>query len=60
MSAHLNLKGLIEPAKEIEKLEKKKAALKATIDKLKKLNQVKGKSFFSTFFLEIIAALSLI
>jgi len=41
VSAHLNLKGLIEPAKEIEKLEKKKAALKATIDKLKKLNQVK-------------------
>ena len=36
LSAHLLLKGLIEPAKEVEKLEKKKTALATTIEKLKK------------------------
>jgi len=37
VSAHLNLKGLIDPTKEIEKLEKKKSTLNAQIEKLKKL-----------------------
>eukprot|EP00088_Acartia_fossae_P071292 TRINITY_DN975_c0_g1_i12.p1 TRINITY_DN975_c0_g1~~TRINITY_DN975_c0_g1_i12.p1 ORF type:complete len:1148 (-),score=390.12 TRINITY_DN975_c0_g1_i12:331-3774(-) len=41
VSAHLNLKGLIDPSKEKEKLEKKKVALVAQIDKLKKLTEVK-------------------
>ena len=42
MSAHLNLKGLVDPAKEKEKLEKKKVTLEAQVDKLKKLTAVKG------------------
>ena len=45
VSAHLNLKGLIDPSKEKEKLEKKKVALVAQIDKLKKLTEVKGNFF---------------
>ena len=42
VSAHLNLKGLIDPAKEIEKLEKKKSTLNSQIDKLMKLCSIKG------------------
>ena len=42
VSAHLNLKGLVDPAKEKEKLEKKKVTLEAQVDKLKKLTAVKG------------------
>ena len=34
------LKGLIDPAKEVEKLNKKKAALQGTVDKLKKAMEV--------------------
>merc|ERR1711988_1345708 len=36
VSVHLMLKGPIEPGKEVEKLEKKRAALMSSIDKLKK------------------------
>jgi len=43
VSAHLNLRGLIDPTKEVEKLEKKKSALLTTIQKLKKLNLNDGK-----------------
>jgi len=41
VSVHLMLKGLIEPGKEVEKLEKKRAALMSSIDKLKKAALVK-------------------
>jgi len=41
VSAHLNLKGLIDPVKEIEKLEKKRSNLNTQIDKLKKLTAIK-------------------
>jgi len=40
ISAHLVLKGLIDPAKEMEKLGKKRAALEQTVGKLKKAVQV--------------------
>ena len=36
------LKGLIDPSKEVEKLNKKKAALQQTVEKLKKAMEVKG------------------
>merc|ERR1712051_470142 len=36
VSVHLMLKGLIDPGKEVEKLEKKRAALMSQIEKLKK------------------------
>ena len=42
ISAHLVLKGLIDPAKEIEKLGKKRTALEQTVGKLKKAVQVTG------------------
>ena len=35
------LKGLIDPVKEVEKLNKKKTALQGTVDKLKKAIEVK-------------------
>ena len=35
------LKGLIDPTKEVEKLNKKKSALQQTVDKLKKAMEVK-------------------
>ena len=35
------LKGLIDPVKEVEKLNKKKAALEGTVDKLKKAIEIK-------------------
>ena len=35
------LKGLIDPVKEVEKLNKKKTALQGTVDKLKKAMEVK-------------------
>jgi len=38
--AHLMLKGLIDPAKEVEKLNKKKAALQQTVEKLQKAMEV--------------------
>ena len=41
VAAHLMLKGLIDPAKEVEKLNKKKTALQGTVDKLKKAMEVK-------------------
>ena len=41
ISAHLMLKGLIDPSKEVEKLNKKKATLQQTVDKLKKAMEVK-------------------
>jgi len=41
ISAHLMLKGLIDPSKEVEKLNKKKAALQQTVEKLKKAMEVK-------------------
>ena len=41
-SAHLGLKGLIEPTKEVEKLTKKRAALEAQKDKLIKAAKVAG------------------
>ena len=40
------LKGLIDPAKEVEKLNKKKAALQQTVEKLQKV----FKKYFSTAF----------
>jgi len=40
ITAHLVLKGLVDPAKEIEKLNKKKAALLQTVEKLLKASQV--------------------
>ena len=45
ISAHLMLKGLIDPSKEVEKLNKKKAALQQTVEKLKKAMEVKGEDF---------------
>merc|ERR1712080_388360 len=36
VSAHLVLRGLIDPSKEVEKLEKKRSALLTQIEKLKK------------------------
>ena len=42
VAAHLVLKGLIDPAKEKEKLEKKQAALRQQLDKLNKSTQIKG------------------
>jgi len=41
VSAHLKLKGLIDPSKEIEKLNKKKTLLQQTVEKLKKAMEVK-------------------
>jgi len=41
VSAHLNLRGHIDPSKEMEKLDKKKLTLNSQIDKLKKLTEVK-------------------
>ena len=41
VSAHLMLKGLIDPAKEVEKLNKKKAALQQSVEKLKKAMEIK-------------------
>jgi len=41
VAAHLMLKGLIDPVKEVEKLNKKKTALQGTVDKLKKAIEVK-------------------
>jgi len=41
VSVHLMLKGLIDPGKEVEKLEKKRTALLSQIDKLKKAALVK-------------------
>eukprot|EP00088_Acartia_fossae_P003005 TRINITY_DN11252_c0_g1_i1.p1 TRINITY_DN11252_c0_g1~~TRINITY_DN11252_c0_g1_i1.p1 ORF type:complete len:641 (+),score=87.25 TRINITY_DN11252_c0_g1_i1:1-1923(+) len=41
VSAHLNLKGLIDPSKEVDKLEKKKAVLLQQIEKLNSLNTAK-------------------
>ena len=46
ISAHLMLKGLIDPSKEVEKLNKKKAALQQTVEKLKKAMEVKGDEYF--------------
>jgi len=40
ITAHLMLKGLVDPKKEIEKLTKKKTALQMTIEKLEKAVQV--------------------
>merc|ERR1711890_66709 len=40
VAAHLVLKGLIDPAKEVEKLEKKRAALRLQLEKLQKAVQV--------------------
>ena len=40
------LKGLIDPSKEVEKLNKKKAALQQTVEKLKKAMEVKGDEYF--------------
>ena len=42
VSAHLLLKGLIDPVKEVEKLEKRRSALLVSIDKLRKAAEVKG------------------
>jgi hypothetical protein len=42
VSVHLMLRGLIDPAKEVEKLDKKRSALLASIDKLRKAAEVKG------------------
>ena len=42
VAAHLLLKGTIDAAKEIEKLEKKKTQLKNQYDKLIKAQQVQG------------------
>jgi hypothetical protein len=39
VSAHLALKGLIDPVKELEKLNKKKTLLNQQIEKLTKLTQ---------------------
>ena len=44
------LKGLIDPAKEVEKLNKKKAALQQTVEKLQKVFR---KIFFYRFFHKI-------
>lgn len=41
VSAHLLLKGLIDPVKEVEKLTKKKAALHQAVEKLKKAMEIK-------------------
>ena len=41
VSAHLLLKGLIDPAKEVEKLTKKKAAMQLAVEKLKKAMEIK-------------------
>ena len=46
ISAHLMLKGLIDPSKEVEKLNKKKAALQQTVEKLKKAMEVKGEDIY--------------
>jgi len=40
VSAHLVLKGLIDPSKEVEKLEKKRSALLSQIEKLRKAAEV--------------------
>ena len=40
-SAHLMLKGIIDPEKEVEKLGKKQASLKNQLEKLKKSMQIK-------------------
>ena len=39
-SAHLGLRGLIDPSKEVEKLTKKRAALETQLDKLQKAAKV--------------------
>jgi hypothetical protein len=46
------LRGLIDPAKEVEKLDKKRSALLVTIDKLRKAAEVEGddSSFFDPFY----------
>jgi len=41
-SAHIVLAGLVDPAKEVSRLEKKMAALAATADKLEKAAKVDG------------------
>ena len=39
------LRGLIDPGKEVEKLEKKKSALQIQIEKLRKAAEMKGEPF---------------
>ena len=51
------LKGLIDPAKEVEKLNKKKAALQQTVEKLQKVFR---KIFFYRLFHKIFSGNSLI
>ena len=41
-SAHIVLAGLVDPAKEVSRLEKKMAALVGTADKLEKAAKVSG------------------
>jgi valyl-tRNA synthetase len=53
VSAHLNLKGLIDPEKEKDKLLKKKVVLESQVNKLNKLTKDTGKiclRFFCNFF----------
>jgi hypothetical protein len=52
VSAHLALKGLIDPVKELEKVNKKNVLLKQQIEKLTKLVQgMKKNLFYSCLFL---------
>ena len=44
VSAHLVLKGIVDPVKEVEKLEKKKAALASQLEKLAK--SMAGEKYF--------------
>ena len=39
------LRGLIDPGKEVEKLEKKKSALQVQIEKLRKAAEMKGEPY---------------
>ena len=49
ITAHLVLKGLVDPGKEIEKLTKKRAVLQQTMEKLLKAVKVPGKIFFMCY-----------
>lgn len=49
VSAHLNLKGLIDPDKEKDKLLKKKVVLESQVNKLNKLTKDTGKIFWRLF-----------
>ena len=49
MAAHIVLRGLIDPAKEVDKMEKKRGLLEQQLEKLRKATQIDGADLFKYF-----------